>query len=91
MLEVEYTTQFKRDLKLAKRRHNNLSALQKIMQQIQAQEVLSHKLKDHLLSGNWSNHRELHIGPDWLLIYKLVPKRNVVIFVRVGTHADLFD
>jgi mRNA interferase YafQ len=45
---------------------------------------------DHILSNNWKGHRELHIEPDWLLIYKLVPSEKLVIFVRTGTHSGLF-
>lgn len=90
MLNVEYTTQFKRDLKLASKRKKNLESLRKIMKQIEHEEVLSPRLKDHQLSSNWKGHRELHIEPDWLLIYKLAPAESKVIFVRTGTHSDLF-
>jgi mRNA interferase YafQ len=90
MLKVEYTTQFKRDLKLAKKRRKNMSALQQIMKKIEYEEALNLRLKDHPLSGNWKNHRELHIEPDWLLIYKLIDDEGIVIFVRTGTHSDLF-
>lgn len=90
MLQVEYTNQFKRDLKLSKKRHKNLERLHQILKDIEKQKSLDHKLKDHSLAGNWDGHRELHIEPDWLLIYKLIPKRNTVIFVRTGTHSDLF-
>lgn len=90
MLQVEYTTQFKRDLKLAKKRNKNLKALHEIMKKIEHEEKLSPKLRDHILSNNWKGHRELHIEPDWLLIYKLVPSEKLAIFVRTGTHSDLF-
>lgn len=90
MLNVEYTTQFKRDLKLAKKRNKNIIALQKIMKMIEREETLNPRFKDHPLTGNWKTHRELHIEPDWLLIYKLIPNEKVVIFVRTGTHSDLF-
>lgn len=91
MLQVEYTTKFKRDLKLAKKRNKNLDALREIMKKIEHEEKLSQKFRDHSLTGNWNHHRELHIEPDWLLIYKLIPEERVVIFVRTGTHADLFN
>lgn len=91
MLKVEYTTQFKRDLKLARKRKKDLSALQQIMKKIEHEEDLNPKLKDHPLIGNWKTHRELHIESDWLLIYKLVLEEKVVIFVRTGTHSDLFE
>ena len=47
---------------------------------------------DHALAGNWTNHRECHVGGDFLLIYKLDSSgaEERVIFVRVGTHAELF-
>lgn len=90
MLDVEYTIKFKKDLKLAKKRNKDLDALRNIMKKIENEEPLASNLKDHLLIGNWHEHRELHVQPDWLLIYKLIPKEKVVIFVRTGSHADLF-
>jgi len=47
---------------------------------------------DHPLKGEWSGHRECHIGGDFLLIYTLADSRNpgLVVFVRTGTHAELF-
>jgi len=47
---------------------------------------------DHLLGGDWEGHRECHIGGDFLLAYKLVDsaKHALVVFVRTGTHAELF-
>ena len=91
MLQIEYTSKFKRDLKLAKRRNKNMASLQGIMKHIEHEKPLNLRYKDHALSSNWHGHRELHIEPDWLLIYKLLPKEKVVIFVRTGTHSDLFD
>lgn len=90
MLKVEYITQFKRDLKLSNKRKKNMGALQKIMKKIENEETLSPRFRDHPLTGNWKTHRELHVEPDWLLIYKLIPDEKVVIFVRTGTHSDLF-
>ena len=48
---------------------------------------------DHALKGEWSDHRECHIGGDFLLAYKLDEshKPGFIVFVRAGTHADLFD
>jgi mRNA interferase YafQ len=49
--------------------------------------------RDHALKGNWSGHRECHIGGDFLLIYDMNDdeKHGQIVFVRAGTHADLFD
>lgn len=90
MLQVEYTTKFKRDLKLAKPRNKNIESLRNIMKKIVQEKSLEQRLKDHALTGNWIGYRELHIEPDWLLIYKFIPGEKVVVFVRTGSHADLF-
>ena len=47
---------------------------------------------DHPLGGDWDGHRECHVGGDFLLTYKLVEstKNALVVFVRTGTHAELF-
>ena len=44
---------------------------------------------DHPLKGYWADHRECHIGGDFLLIYRL--DGNTIIFVRAGTHSELFE
>ena len=44
---------------------------------------------DHELKGEWEDHRELHAKGDLLLIYRFEGD-DEVIFVRAGTHAELF-
>ncbi len=48
---------------------------------------------DHPLKGDWAGYRECHIGGDFLLIYRLDGNgsNEMVVFVRAGTHADLFE
>ena len=55
-------------------------------------EPLPAEWKDHDLNGDWSGHRECHIGGDFLLIYKIddAMSPGIVVFVRSGTHAQLF-
>lgn len=45
--------------------------------------------KDHELVGDWAGHRECHVGGDFLLIYRL--DGDKIIFVRAGTHSELFE
>lgn len=49
--------------------------------------------QDHPLNGKWAEHRECHIGGDFLLIYRIdnSPKSKRILFVRAGTHAELFE
>ena len=44
---------------------------------------------DHALKGEWADNRECHVGGDFLLIYQV--EDNAIVFVRVGTHAELFN
>ena len=48
---------------------------------------------DHALKGDWIGHRECHIGGDFLLAYKIDDSAKIgqVIFVRTGTHSELFS
>jgi len=43
---------------------------------------------DQPLKGNWKGSRDLHIQPDWILIYRLIG--NLIRFERTGSHSDLF-
>jgi mRNA interferase YafQ len=54
---------------------------------------LSAEWLDHPLTGDWVGHRECHIGGDFLLIYRLdnSSKTSLVVFVRSGTHSELFS
>jgi len=47
--------------------------------------------KDHELAGEWADHRECHIGGDFLLVYTIDQQKNLVVFVASGTHAELFE
>ena len=48
------------------------------------------KNRDHDLSGDWAGHRECHILPDWLLVYRIEDDVLVLTLARTGTHSDLF-
>lgn len=88
MLKPEYTTKFKKDLRVAEKRNCNMELLKAIIRLICSEEPLPDKNKEHILSGNWKGHRECHIQPDWLLIYQI--GNGVVVFERTGSHSDLF-
>ena len=88
MLELEYTTQFKRDLKLSKKRGKNTDKLDPVVDLLLKEKPLPEKYQDHQLSGNYKDHRECHIESDWLLIY--FQGKKVLVLVRTGSHADLF-
>ena len=88
--ELEYSSQFLKDLKLAKRRGLNLKDLSDVTDLLQQGKLLPAKCRDHVLVGNYKGFRECHINPDWLLIYKKKETIKVVSLYRTGTHSDLF-
>ena len=53
-------------------------------------QPLEERYCDHALEGNWKGHRELHIRPDWLLIYQIKDDVLILELSRTGTHSDLF-
>lgn len=89
-LEVTWTTRFKRDYKLAMRRGRDIGRLDEAIRAIAAGEPLPEAMHDHALSGRWSDSRECHVEPDWLLIYRVDEGLLILELVRTGSHADLF-
>lgn len=90
MLNVRYSAQFKKDVKLAKKRSKNLSKLKNVIERLVNEETLPAEYRDHSLIGNWKSFRECHIEPDWLLIYRINSDEVELIAQRTGTHADLY-
>ena len=90
MLKLEQSTKFKKDLKLIRRRGLDISKLRNVIQKLMNEEELEEKYHDHNLGGNWEGHRECHIAPDWLLIYKVDKGNLILTAMRTGTHSDLF-
>ena len=88
---VKTTTLFKKDFKLAMKRGLNVELLENIIALLAMGEPLPAKNKDHALTGNWVGHRECHILPDWLLIYRMEDDVLVLTLARTGTHSDLFS
>jgi mRNA interferase YafQ len=92
MRTIERTTAFKRDYKREKagRHGKRLDALLvAAVTLLAADEQLPTANRDHPLSGEWNDHRDCHLRPDLVMIYrKAVP--NVLQLVRLGSHAELF-
>ena len=87
---VKLTTQFKKDYKLAVKRGLKIELLEAVVAALALGEPLPEKHRDHALTGNWIGHRECHILPDWLLIYRIEGDVLVLTLSRTGSHSDLF-
>ncbi len=90
MLTIRYETTFKKDYKRILRRGYNPHLLETVIEYLANEKVLPAKYKDHPLSGYYSDFRECHITPDWLLIYQIKEKELLLCLTRTGTHSDLF-
>jgi mRNA interferase YafQ len=86
----DYTRLFLKDWeRLSRSGRYDLGRLKEAMLCLIANEApLGPEWLDHALKGEWADHRECHIGGDFLLIYQL--DGSTISFVRAGTHADLF-
>lgn len=91
MLKVQYTSRFKKDYKLIKKRKYDIQKLKNVISILCNCECLPQKFKDHELSGDYKGFRECHIEPDWLLIYKISDDTLILTLTRTGTHSDLFQ
>ena len=91
MRTIERTGQFKRDYKReAKGRYRTVldDALVAVLRTLVAGKTLPAKYRDHALSGDWADHRDCHLRPDLILIYRL-PDDDTLQLVRLGSHSEL--
>lgn len=93
MRTIEWTAAFRRDYKRARAtpRHRDIETLlPQIVNLLANNKPLAEKHRDHALGGNWKGHRECHMKPDLLLIYKL-PGHDTLRLTRMGSHSELFS
>ena len=87
-MKIKYTSQFKKDYKKVQKQNNDIEKLISLIEKPLSKEKLDPQFRDHPLSGEWKKYRECHIGPDWLLIYKI--DSQYLILARTGSHSELF-
>lgn len=90
-LKITWTGRFKKDYKQAIKRGLPMDELDDVIRILARGEALPEKYRDHLLTGNWKGHRECHVRPDWLLIYKIYQEQLILTLARTGTHSDLLE
>jgi mRNA interferase YafQ len=92
MRRIERTGAFRRDFKREKKgqhRREIDSIVFSVVSLLAEDKTLPEKHRDHALAGEWRDHRECHLKPDLLLIYRK-PDTDVLQLVRMGSHSDLF-
>jgi mRNA interferase YafQ len=91
MRTIRYSNRFKRDYKREKAgRHGKTldRELTEIVRLLAADAPLPRKNFDHPLSGEWRDHRDCHVRPDLILIYRKPDDENLDL-VRLGSHSEL--
>jgi len=90
-VRFERTNKFKQDYKReAKGRHRETldASFITVLKLLLKNKPLAEKYKDHALTGDWSDHRDCHIKPDLVLIYRK-PDKDTLQLVRIGSHSEL--
>jgi mRNA interferase YafQ len=87
-MRISQTSQFKKDIKKQQKRGKDLSKIKVLIELLLAEAALPAKCHNHALTGNWVGHRDCHVEPDWILIYKI--SEEELRLERTGSHADLF-
>ena len=89
---IRLTSQFKKDYKMCLKRGLNVEEFKNVLNILQHGLTIPEKYLDHPLQPSrlYKNCRELHIEPDWLLVYKYSNDNVILYLVRTGSHSDLF-
>ena len=90
MLRPVYTPHFRRDVKKVSSRGYDMAKLRAAIDMLlENRRPLPARFRDHALKGEWKVYREIHIEPDWLLVYRI--RGEECAFARTGTHSDIFN
>ena len=89
MLKPSKSAKFNRDIRRMLKCGKKLDKLNEVVLALCREENLDPKYRDHALHGDWIGHRECHIEPDWLLVYRIDGVNLILELCRTGSHADL--
>lgn len=91
MRTIEQTGQFRRDFKREAKgpqRQTLQGDFVAIVTALVNDQPLAEKHRDHALTGTWKDHRDCHVKPDLVLIYRKSTD-DVLQLVRLGSHSEL--
>jgi mRNA interferase YafQ len=86
--ELVRSNAFKKDVKRAEKRGKDMARLRAVILLLIEDAPLDERYRDHPLKGEWLGYRDLHVEPDWVLIYRATEME--LRLARTGTHSDLF-
>lgn len=90
-MQIRFTARYKKDYKVCMKRGIDMEKVNQTLVWLRDGVELPERMKDHALKGNYKGHRECHIEPDLVLIYRYNYECQAVMAVRVGTHSDVLE
>lgn len=91
--KIDFTSNFKKQLKKAIKQNKDINELLQVITKLANLEKLDPKYKNHDLINNktYKDCCECHINPDWLLVYKYIDDKLVLVLFAIGSHSELFN
>lgn len=91
--EVDYTNKFKKQLKKISKQGKNIDELFYVVEKLANYESLEPKYRNHNLINDkiYKDCSECHINPDWLLVYKYLDNKLILLLVATGSHSEIFN
>ena len=90
VLKTRFSGKIQKDIKRLEKRGYDMGKFIDAVKLLVRNETMPASYKDHPLKGDFTGLRECHVAPDWLLVYRIEPREDMLILTRMGTHADLF-
>lgn len=91
MYNIKFTDEFKRDMRLCKKRGYDMELIREAIRILSVDGKLPKEYLPHQLHGNRKGQWECHIQPNWLLIWEQHDKELILVMLNTGTHSDLFE
>lgn len=91
--EIDYTNKFKKQLKKISKQGKNVDELFYVVEKLANYESLEPKYRNHNLINDkiYKDCSECHINPDWLLVYKYIDNKLILLLVANGSHSEIFN
>lgn len=91
--EIEGLKSFQKNFKKVIKQGKDINKFKYVLNKLANKEKLEEKYCDHKLKDNkkFKDCRECHIEPDWLLVYKYIDDKLVLVLVDIGSHSELFE
>ena len=89
--ELVLTGQFKKNVKLCKKRGLPLDELWLVIAQLLDGKELDERYQAHILKGDRKDQWKCHVRPNWLLIWEQREKELILVMLNTGTHSDIFE